>query len=196
MSRRTRVVAGVVHAGSVAGSRVSAVVASGLGSSMAGWMPGPSAAYHLASTSRQAPAWPTRAKSSRTCQCCGCRRRVLDAELPHRRHAVVGAVDLLGQAVMLGDHVALLEQRGRRRQAARRRPGPGPGRRSTGCRCSRGRRSRRRRRCSGSCRGTPGREQVAAAEHDARRPRAASPRAETPTARGRRSAASPCGRGR
>ena len=40
--------------------------------------------------------------------------RVFDAELAHRGDAVLGAVELLGQAVVLGDHVALLVERGRR----------------------------------------------------------------------------------
>ena len=40
----------------------------------------------------------------------------LDAELAHLLAAVVGTVDLLGQAVMLAKHLSLLKERRRRRQ--------------------------------------------------------------------------------
>ncbi len=52
---------------------------------------------------------------------------VLDAELPHHPAATAGAVDLFGQPIVLGDHVALAVQAGRRQQ-----PTPG-GQRARAC---------------------------------------------------------------
>ena len=122
--------------------------ASGLGSSTAGWTPGPSAAYHLSSTSRQRAGLLHAAEVGPHFCVLRMELRVLDAELAHVGQAALGAVELFGQAVVLGDHVALLVERGRLGQRQAGGQGPALARRSTGCRSRRGRPSRRRRPCS------------------------------------------------
>src|SRR5689334_7602714 len=46
----------------------------------------------------------------------GVQPRILDAELAHLSATNIGAVDLLGQAIMLTNHLALLVQTWRRRE--------------------------------------------------------------------------------
>src|SRR5258706_16056857 len=59
---------------------------------------------------------PNRNKSVAHFQRSRMQSRILDAKLPHLSATDLGAVDLLGQPVMLCDHVALLEETRRIRQ--------------------------------------------------------------------------------
>ncbi len=64
----------------------------------------------VSSTRSQSSRRRTAMKASRTASACGCSREYLMPNLRICRPQTFGAVDLFGQAVVLADHVALLEQ--------------------------------------------------------------------------------------